>query len=197
LPGLCLAGIHRSDSAEIPKPSVSEYNIGMVISRLRRLLPLFAFGSVLLTSLFAFGQDDEKRGRKYVPPPPTAHVSVAVVKDTNGKPVENAAVVFHLVGDRDKGNMEMKTNEEGKAVIDVIAIGDTVRLQIIADGFQTYGEDYKIDSDSKNIVVRLKRPARQYSTYEHANGGSAGTQASSSNQTSSPKSSDSQTAPKQ
>ena len=41
--------------------------------------------------------------------------------------------------------MEMKTNEEGKTIIDVIPIGDTMRLQVIADGFQTFGQDYKIE----------------------------------------------------
>ena len=45
------------------------------------------------------GQDDS-RGRKYKAPPPTAKDSVAVIKDTNGKPIENAAVVFHLSGKR-------------------------------------------------------------------------------------------------
>ena len=102
-------------------------------------------------------------------PPPTAQVSVAVIKDTNGKPIENAAVVFHLSGEEGKGNMEMKTNEEGKAIIDVIPIGDTMRLQIIADGFQTFGQDYKIDTDTKDITVRLKRPQQQYSTYAPCN----------------------------
>lgn len=170
----------------------------MLILRFRRFFSLFAFGSVLLSAVFAGAQDDDKRGRKYVPPPPMAHVSVAVIKDTNGKPVENAAVIFHLVGDRDKGNMEMKTNEEGKAIIDVIAIGDTVRLQVIADGFQTFGEDYKIDGDSKDILVKLKRPARQYSTYEHSTGATSSSQTTSTgSQGGAPKTSDTQTAPKQ
>ena len=35
--------------------------------------------------------------------------------------------------------MELKTNEDGKTIIDVLPIGDTVRLQIIASGFQTSG----------------------------------------------------------
>ena len=124
---------------------------------------------VLCSVTLLRAQDESRRGRKYTPPPATAHISVSVVKDINGKPVENAAVVFHpMVGDKDEGNMELKTNEEGKAVIDVVPIGDSLRLQVIADGFQTFGEDYKIDTDSKDIVVKLKRPARQYSTYEHA-----------------------------
>lgn len=62
--------------------------------------------------------------------------------------------------------MELKTNEEGKAVLDVVPIGDTVRLQIIANGFQTYGADYQIDTETKDIEVKLLRPGKQYSIYE-------------------------------
>jgi hypothetical protein len=138
----------------------------MLNSQCRRLLALSAF--VVAVSGFAHAQDSSVRGRKYVAPPNTAKVSVAVVKDANGKPIENAAVIFHMVGEEGKGNMEMKTNEEGKAVIEVIPIGDTVTLQVIASGFQTFGQDYKIETDSKDITVRLKRPQGQYSTYTHS-----------------------------
>jgi len=42
-------------------------------------------------------QDDpaSKRGRKYKVPPPTSRIEVTILKDVNGKPIENAAVVFH------------------------------------------------------------------------------------------------------
>lgn len=160
-------------------------------SQSRSGVALSAIVLLAISSLFAHAQD-ESRGRKYHAPPPTAKVSVAVVKDTNGKPIENAAVVFHLSGEEGKGNMEMKTNEEGKAIIDVIPIGDTMRLQIIADGFQTFGQDYKIDTDSKDITVRLKRPQPQYSTYAHAASGST-----SGSQSSAPQQSTAQAPPKQ
>ena len=41
-----------------------------------------------------------------------------------------------------------------------------MRLQIIANGFQTFGDDYEITSDSKDITVKMKKPDRQYSIYE-------------------------------
>ena len=128
-------------------------------------------------------QDDQnRRHRKYTPPPDTAHISVTVVKETNGKPIDHAAVIFHILqgSEKDKGNMELKTNNEGQAIIDVIPMGQTVRLQIIASGFQTFGDDYKIDSATKEIIVKMKRPTRQYSTYEHpeTQGAQSGTQPS-------------------
>ena len=90
-----------------------------------------------------------------------------MVRDSNGKPIENAAVIFHpMAGERDKGNMELKTNEDGKAIIDVLPIGDTVRLQIIAKGFQTFGDDYQVDNAQMAIDIRMKRPGEQYSIYK-------------------------------
>jgi len=124
-----------------------------------------AFG-LIVTLLSANAQDAPKRGRKYKAPPPTARIEVTVLRDVNGKPIENAAVVFHpMEGEKDKGAMELKTNEDGKTVIDVLPMGDTVRLQIIAKGFQTYGEDYKIDKPDLAIEIKMKRPGEQYSIY--------------------------------
>ena len=53
--------------------------------------------SLLLAGLAAVschGQD-QKRGRKYKDPPPVAHISILVTRASNGKPVENASVIFH------------------------------------------------------------------------------------------------------
>jgi hypothetical protein len=133
-------------------------------------LTVFVAGFGLVVSSLAAGaqQDSSKRGRKYKSPPPTARIEVTILRDFNGKPIENAAVVFHpMAGEKDKGNMELKTNEDGKAVIDVLPIGDTVRLQVIAKGFQTYGEDYKIDKAEMAIEVKMKRPGEQYSIYKN------------------------------
>jgi hypothetical protein len=129
----------------------------------RWILPLLLLAAAGAASLSA----QATRGRKYTPPPDTAKIVVTVVKETNGKPIENAAVVFHpMKKGKDEGGLELKTNEEGKATIEVIPIGYTVRLQIIADGFQTFGDDYQVTTDTKEIQVKLKRPSRQYSIYE-------------------------------
>jgi hypothetical protein len=129
-------------------------------------------GVTLAAGLFSASaqQPDSTRGRKYKVPPPSARIEVTVVRDASGKPVEAAAVVFHpMEGERDKGAMELKTNEDGKAIIDVIPVGDTVRLQVIAKGFQTYGQDYKIDKNDMSMEIRLKRPGEQYSIYKNNN----------------------------
>ncbi len=88
-----------------------------------------------------------------------------VVKDDNGKPVRNAAVVLHPVnrsGKQSKGGLELKTDNEGRTNIDGIPYGP-LRVQVLAPGFQTFGEDYQIDKPELEITVKLKRPAGQYS----------------------------------
>ncbi len=121
---------------------------------LRILTATVILAAAGLMSLSA--QETTRRGRKYKPPPPTSKIEVNVLRDSDSKPIENAAVIFHLDGD--KGNMELKTNEDGKSVIDVLPLGSTMRLQIVAKGFQTYGEDYKIDKSEMAFDIRMKRP---------------------------------------
>lgn len=123
--------------------------------------------AMLIAPSLLFAQEFN-RGRKYKPPPPTCDIIVTVVRATNGKPVENAAVVFHPIDDKgkDAGGMELKTDENGKAKLNVIPIGDTLRLQVIATGFQTFGNDYEITKASREITIKLRRPAQQFSIYQ-------------------------------
>jgi len=148
-----------------------------MLSRTQLRLCLLAASLILiLCSLSAGAQNKTNRGRKYKAPPPTARIEITILRDTNGKPIENAAVIFHpIAGEVSKGNMEMKTNEDGKSIVDVLPIGDTVRLQIIAKGFQTYGEDFKVENDEMALVIRMKRPGEQYSIYkDHGQSNDAG-----------------------
>ncbi|MGA2218214.1 MAG: carboxypeptidase-like regulatory domain-containing protein [Terracidiphilus sp.] len=142
--------------------------ISMVFRTNFRTALVVACVGLAAISLTASGQDvSSKRGRKYKAPPPTAKIEVTILKDVNGKPIENAAVVFHpMEGNKDKGNMELKTNEDGKMIIDVLPINSTVRVQVIAPGFQTYGEDYKIEKPEMALEIRMKRPGEQYSIYK-------------------------------
>jgi hypothetical protein len=96
-------------------------------------------------------------------------ITFAVLKDDNGKPVRNAAVILHPVtqhGKQARGGFELKTNSEGKAEGDGIPYG-MLRVQVIAPGFQTFGQDYSIDQPQQELVIRLKRPQGQYSIYDN------------------------------
>jgi hypothetical protein len=83
----------------------------------------------------------------------------------------NAAVVFNPTRDgKDIGSLEVKTDPDGKAIIDVIPTGSLVRVQIIADGYATFAEDYQIDEPSREILVSMVRPREQVSAYEDNTG---------------------------
>jgi len=108
----------------------------------------------------------EKHGRKYKAPPDTSHIEVTVIKDFNKKPIDGAHVVFHPVKDGvDEGNLEVKTHPDGKVTIDVIPTGSAVRIQVIADGFATFADDYIISEASRQITVAMIKPRAQVSTY--------------------------------
>jgi len=99
---------------------------------------------------------------------PMAALNFLVIRDHNGKPVRNAAVVLHPVnpkGKQQRGGYELKTDSEGKTSFDGVPYG-RLRVQVLAPGFQTFGEDYDIEGPTLDITVRLKRPQGQYSIYD-------------------------------
>ena len=101
-------------------------------------------------------------------PQHAANLKFIVLKDENGKPVRNASVILHNVdsrGRQGKGGLELKTDNEGKASYAGIPYGK-VRIQVIAPGFQTYGEDRDVDQPEQELVIKLKRPQEQYSIYK-------------------------------
>jgi len=97
---------------------------------------------------------------------PTSDLRFLVVRDYNGKPVRNAAVVLHPIkkGQQTRGGLELKTDNDGRTNIDGIPYG-ALRVQVLVPGFQTFGEDYQINKPELEITVKLKRPGGQYSTY--------------------------------
>ncbi len=99
---------------------------------------------------------------------PLATVNFVVLRDENGKPIRNAAVVMHPVNDdgrQQRGGIELKTDPEGKANYDGVPYGK-MRVQVLAPGFQTYGDDYEISQPSIDLTIKMKRPGKQYSIYE-------------------------------
>jgi hypothetical protein len=99
---------------------------------------------------------------------PLSTVNFVVLRDEGGKPIRNAAVVIHPVnedGKQQRGGIELKTDPEGKTSYEGIPYGK-MRIQVLAPGFQTYGDDYDVNRPTMDITVKMKRPARQYSIYE-------------------------------
>ena len=114
-------------------------------------------------SVRAAAQDDELY----------AAVAFVVLRDYNGKPVKNASVIMHPVkknGKQKNSGLQLKTNTEGKTSFDGIPYG-ALRVQVLAQGFQTFGEDYDVNKPEMEITIKLKRPQGQYSIYDdHSEG---------------------------
>jgi hypothetical protein len=96
------------------------------------------------------------------------NISFTVTRDYNGKPVRNASIVLHPVdknGKQKANGVELKADNDGKASFPGLPYGK-VRVQVLAPGLQTFGEDYVINEKTKEIEVKLKKPQGQYSIYE-------------------------------
>jgi len=148
---------------------------GMLRNPIFRLSVFLAVAVVLIWPLTAGAQKARYRGRKFKPPPPTSRIVVTVLRNDDGTPIRNAHVIFHPVeGNKDKGGMELKTNDEGVTVMSVIPIGDTILLQVISKGYQTYGGRYQIDKAEESMHIRMKLPGQQYSIYDNQMDADAG-----------------------
>lgn len=119
--------------------------------------------TVALPNVHAAAQE---HGRKWQPLPPTAPVTVTVIKGFNNKPFENAGVVFHAVRDgKSDGNLEVKTDPNGNAHIDLLEVGSHVLVQVIATGYATAATEFDLTAEGKQITLKLERPRAQVSEY--------------------------------
>ena len=124
---------------------------------------------ILICLLSAFLSVASFAGKKpSVPGQKTASINMTVLRNSSGKPVKNAEVVIHLVdnhGKQKQEGLELKTHDDGKAEATGIPYGK-VRIQVIAPGFRTYGEDFSIDQPTHEITIKLQKPAEQLSIYK-------------------------------
>jgi Carboxypeptidase regulatory-like domain len=131
---------------------------------------LWGTALIALFVIPSFAQDKNNKGKNQDDDVgPVAILNFIVVKDYNGKPVRNAAVILHEVGGKgqqEKGGLELKTDLDGKATYEGIPYGK-FRVQVIATGFQTFGADYAVDQPTVDISIKMSRPAGQYSVYEN------------------------------
>jgi len=124
------------------------------------VLAIFA-ALLLIPTLLVAGDQNKPSGQ-------SSAINFVVIKDDNGKPVRNAAVILHPVGrngKQAKGGFELKTDAEGKTESEGIPYG-LLRVQVIAPGFQTFGNDYTVNQPEQNITIRLRRPQDQYTIYD-------------------------------
>jgi hypothetical protein len=95
------------------------------------------------------------------------------VKNDSGKPVDRAGIIVRFVqgrnyiklGKKIRTTYELRTNQEGEARIPEIPQG-TIRVQVIAKGYQTFGKDFEVTEPEKTIEIKLNPPQPQYSAHQ-------------------------------
>jgi hypothetical protein len=95
-----------------------------------------------------------------------------LVKTAGGRPVDRAGVVVRFVqgrsyvkmGKKVRTTFELRTNQEGEARVPSIPQGQ-IRVQVIAKGYQTFGQVFDVGEDEKTIEVTLNPPQQQYSAH--------------------------------
>ncbi|MFI5072614.1 MAG: hypothetical protein ACHP8A_17160 [Terriglobales bacterium] len=102
-------------------------------------------------------------------PAQTSGPSRLTIEVTGGEkavPVENASVYVkyveeHIIKKDKKLALNVKTNREGLAHVAEAPLGRAL-VQIIADGWKTYGRWYDITDPHQVIKIRLERPPKWY-----------------------------------
>jgi hypothetical protein len=97
---------------------------------------------------------------------PVSRVTIEVSGGEKESPVENASVYLKYVEERKlkkdkKVELNVKTNREGTAHIPEAPTG-RVLIQVVAEGWKTYGRWYDITEAQQTIKVHLEKPPRWY-----------------------------------
>jgi hypothetical protein len=95
-----------------------------------------------------------------------------VLKDQAGKPVDHGSVVVRFVqghsvvklGKAVRTTFELRSNQEGEARIPSIPQGK-ILVQVIAKGFQTFGQTFDIAEEEKTLDITLNPPQQQYTAH--------------------------------
>jgi hypothetical protein len=103
--------------------------------------------------------------------PPMSKLSVHVLTPS-GKPLDRASVIVKFLSGREKMKLylkhrtqwETKTDQEGFTHIPSIPQGK-IRVQVIAAGYQTFGQDFDVDKEEQVIDIKLNPPQAQYSAH--------------------------------
>jgi hypothetical protein len=96
-----------------------------------------------------------------------------VVKTESGRPIDHASVVVRFVkghsvvklGKAVRLTYELRTNQDGEAKVPEIAQGE-IRIQVIAKGYQTFGQIFDVTEEEKTVDITLNLPQQQYSSHQ-------------------------------
>jgi hypothetical protein len=122
---------------------------------------------ILLFAIAAHGQDKDADAKaKAGNDSKDVRLTIVVTGGDEKKPVDSASVYVRYVEQRKiskdkKIEMNLKTNQSGVCHVPVVPPGKFV-VQVIADGWKTYGEYYDLNQSEQTININLARPPKWY-----------------------------------
>jgi hypothetical protein len=125
---------------------------------------------IALASVMSFGVYAQSAQTTPPKSPPAraesaARLTIEVSGGEKDAPVENASVYVkyveeHLIKDK-KFELNVKTNHEGTAHIPDAPMGK-VLVQVVAEGWKTYGKWFQVTDPKQTLKVHLEKPAKWY-----------------------------------
>lgn len=98
-------------------------------------------------------------------PSPLNRLTIEITGGDANKPVENASVYLKTVQERlikdKRTEVQVKTDRRGIAHIPDAPTG-RVLIQIVADGWKTYGQWHDVSEPQQVIKIHLERPPKWY-----------------------------------
>lgn len=94
----------------------------------------------------------------------TSEVRIELTGGDSNKPIDNASVYLRFYDDpvRQKGKsheVDLKTNQDGTLRYSPVPQGK-ILIQIVAEGWKTYGQWHQINQDPQTIQIHLDRPPK-------------------------------------
>lgn len=94
------------------------------------------------------------------------------VKTLTEKPIDRASVVVRFVegrsiiklGKKINTTWQLKTNQEGVVKVPEMPQGK-ILIQVIAKGYQTFGETFEVNEEERTISIKLNPPQPQHSEH--------------------------------
>ena len=104
------------------------------------------------------------------PPKDTSRLTIQILTESGKKPVAKAHVIVRFVSGKKffikdmRTSWETQTNKKGEVMLEDIPMGH-IKIQIIASGYQTFGEEFELTKPEEELTILLKPPAKQVSAY--------------------------------
>ncbi len=121
---------------------------------------------VLLGSILGAQGKDPGKGAQQPDHNASTQLRIEITAGEKAAPVEMASVyvryvVKHTMAKDENIEMNIKTNKEGVAIANGIPRGK-VLVQVIAEGWKTFGKWYDATEDEQTIKIRLEKPPRWF-----------------------------------